>query len=49
VLKYTPDEVRAMTCKEIEIALEGHLESMGVTPPEERFMTRNELLNMMGK
>lgn len=49
VLKYTPDEAYSFTLPLFRLAMKGHLRAQGQKPPEERFVTRNELLTLMGK
>jgi len=49
VLNYTPSQARQFTLPEFECALRGWQSANGVKPNEEKFMSRNELLDLIGK
>lgn len=38
-----------VTIPEYKIAYDGYCASKGIKPPEERYMSRNDLLNLIGK
>lgn len=49
VLGYTGEEFRAMTLAEFVLAFEGYFESKGIKKPKEKFVTRNDLLELVDK
>jgi hypothetical protein len=49
VLQYTPEQAREFNVNTFNIAHDGYLMSQGVKPAEDRFVSRNEMLDLVGK
>jgi ferritin len=49
VLKFTPEQFRMMTIVEFNLAFDGYAQANGIKKPSEKFVSRNELLDAIGK
>ena len=49
VLKYTPEDARSCNIALWNMAFDGHLLSQGQKLPEDKFMSRNQFLDVTGK
>ena len=49
MLHYTPEQASTFTIPLFKLALNGYMKASGAKPPEEKYVSRNELLDLMGK